>query len=359
MSISTGQFDYPPPKSRRRPTVYQLCLTLSAACVVAILLHLLTVRGQNSGLTFPSGLSSTSPSHGSSVSKNAFVLFLGDYSNGEDHADEDDQYYIGTRVVLYQLLHAPVTRTNTSIPVVILATEDVTPHRIARLRKDGADVRIVEKVKVPGMGEGGRWQDVMTKLRVFELEEFDKVVLMDSDMLIINRMDGIFDDPATDLAVPKADLAPSDEGPLPSSYMLSAQTINDERVHNYPPDPANYYFSGGFFVCHPSAEIFKYYMKILTIPNRFPTELNEQDMLNYAHRRDGPMPWTDFHYTWTTTWPSMREYRKGAHSLHEKWWSDMPDLDPVLKEKWRQAKWEMEIYSAVNDQQGQEVDFLY
>ncbi|MCJ1458587.1 hypothetical protein MMC28_008960 [Mycoblastus sanguinarius] len=340
-------FEVPPPMAKRKPTFYQICLALSGACVIAICLHLLQIgRPQDSGFTVGSG-SSSSLIHSNSGSKNAFVLFLGDYSNGEDHTDESDPYYIGTRVVLYQLLHDPVTRTNTSIPVVILATRDVAPRRIARLRKDGADVRIVDKVKIPSMGEGGRWQDVMTKLRVFELVEFEKVVLMDSDMVIINRMDGIFDDPATTLVAPKSELEPSDEGPLPPYYMLSAQTINNEREHEYPPAPANYYFSGGFFVCHPSVEIFKYYMRILNIPHRFSTELNEQDMLNYAHRREGPMPWTDFHYLWTTTWPTIREYKKGAHSMHEKWWSDREDLDPLLVERWMQAKFEMMVHSAV------------
>ena len=32
------------------------------------------------------------------------------------------------------------------------------------------------------------------------------------------------------------------------------------------------------------------------------------------------MPWTKFNYTWTTTFPTFKEYEMGAASLHEKYW---------------------------------------
>ena len=75
--------------------------------------------------------------------KRAFVAFLEGLDNGKnDTIDEDDVYYVATRVLVYQLLHGPETRTLTSIPVVVMCTKDVAEHKRARLEKDGAIVTV-------------------------------------------------------------------------------------------------------------------------------------------------------------------------------------------------------------------------
>ena len=336
----------PLPNSRKR------LLQSPVAVVVAILLIVsasFSYRYQRQGAnTLPIIESSTSEP----ASKNAYVLFLADYSTAED---ETDDYYTATRVLLYQLLHAPSTSTRTSIPVVILATESVKTAHIDRLRASGADVRVVERIKAaPWMGDvkEPRWRDILTKLRAFELYEFEKVLLLDSDMLLVDRLDDIFSDPATDLLVPNSTLARPDEGPLPNRYMISAQIITNEPTHSYPPVGAPY-FSAGFFLCHPSAEVVGYYQSLIKVRDRFETELAEQDFLNYAHRKEGPMPWQDFDYRWTTTWPSIVEYKKGAKSLHEKWWLRNAGgrvLNSFLREKWERAKFEMEVREVLVDQ---------
>lgn len=287
--------------------------------------------------------------HSKPTSKYAYVLFQADYSN-ELRDDEEDVYYMGTRVVIQQLLHNPKTRTNTSIPVVVLATEDVKPHRLEQLRKDGADVRIVQKIP-PAPWSGGhkalaRWADAYAKLRTFELVDFEKALFMDSDMLVVDRLDSIFQDPATDILTTKTNLGVEDEGPLPAQYMVAAQRAFMWRIHSYPPaEHDSTDFSSGFYVCHPSKEAFAYYLSLLQVPNRVAVDTQDQDLMHYAHRRDGPMPWTDLQYQWTTTWPSLKDYQLGAKTLHEKFWEPIeggPEyMDPELKQLWEDAKSEM------------------
>ncbi|KAL9104296.1 MAG: hypothetical protein Q9163_000737 [Psora crenata] len=282
----------------------------------------------------------------SSRSPYAYVTLLAQHPDLDNKTvpDDQDEYYLAVRTLAYQLLHAPETRTIASIPFVVLATKDIPQHKVDRLRKDGARVEIVEGIHadwlVPGLS---RWRDMMCKLWMFELVEYEKVLFLDADMFIAKRIDGIFTDPATGPLSVNHNLAKHDEGPLPDTYLMAAQAYMEGRSHPYPP-PKTDHFSGGFLLAKPSLKMLDYYLSLLEIEGRFRADAMEQDLLNYAHRRDGPMPWSDVTYIWTTTWPSMKEYEMGAHSLHEKWWDESIVLDLRLRSLWYVARGEMKGY---------------
>lgn len=319
--------------------------TIGSLLVVLVLI--LTLHPLNLARKSPSSLTSSAASP-APQSPYAYVTLLAPNPELDNKTvpDDEDEYFVGTRVLAYQLLHAPTTGTNTSIPFVVLATPDIAESKLERLRKDGATVKVIERISESWLKPGlERWRDVMSKLRMLELVQFEKVLFLDADMYIVERMDGIFSDPTTKPLIPKPELAVEDEGPLPESYIFSAQQYMEGRVHPYPP-PAGDYFSSGFFLCQPSIAMFNYYLTITKIQDRFNSNAPEQGLLNYAHRRDGPMPWTDIYYKWTTTWPSMREYEAGARSLHEKWWDESIILDPDLRQLWYIARSEMEGYYA-------------
>ncbi|KAK3176675.1 hypothetical protein OEA41_008000 [Lepraria neglecta] len=110
--------------------------------------------------------------------------------------NDEDEYFVGTRVLAYQLLHAPNTCTNSSIDFVVLATPDIPKSKLDRLRKDGATVKVVEKIHEKWMKPGlVRWRDMLSKLHMWKLVEYEKALFLDADMLIAKRMDGIFTDP--------------------------------------------------------------------------------------------------------------------------------------------------------------------
>lgn len=263
--------------------------------------------------------------------------------------DDEDEYFVGTRVLAYQLLHAPNTRTNSSIDFVVLATPDIPKSKLDRLRKDGATVKVVEKIHEKWMKPGlVRWRDMLSKLYMWKLVEYDKTLFLDADMLIAKPMDGIFTDSTTVPLKTKPSLAVADEGPFPSSYVFAAQTYFEGRVHKYP-IPSGDFFSGGFFLAQPSIEAFNYYRHLASMEGRFDSNGMEQHMLNYAHRKDGPMPWVEVNYIYTTTWPSMNEYEAGARSMHEKWWDQSLELDPKLRRMWYQARDDMKAFHTARD----------
>ncbi|RDW76140.1 hypothetical protein BP5796_06961 [Coleophoma crateriformis] len=274
----------------------------------------------------------------------AFSAFLAAPSM-DTNDDNDDLYFVGTRLMIYQLLHDPATRTNNSYPFVVLVTEDVVPSKRERLQKDGAIVLAVEKLSLEWAGTRKAWKDVLTKLRLFELYQYDKVLFLDSDTLITRRMDGIFDDSAAQLQQNKGnhspEKAPEDEGPQPATYLFAGNAGSGGFDHVYPPPKGNN-LNAGCMVFRPARDLFEYYLRLAQLKDRFPGRTPEQSLWSYAHRRDGNMPWTQLHYDWNVNWATWNDSLHGIASLHSKFWE--LDHDPKLRDFALSIKWKMEGY---------------
>ncbi|KAI4738347.1 nucleotide-diphospho-sugar transferase, partial [Aureobasidium sp. EXF-8846] len=234
-----------------------------------------------------------------------------------------------------------------SIPFVVLVTENVSEQKRQRLRKDGAVVVAADFIRSDWVKtETSTWQDVMTKLRLWELEQFERICFLDGDTVLVEPLDAIFADPAVEtrgtLTQPAATKA--DEGAMPLEYSF-AGVPEMMRDHGYPPtdehhDYPNYgYLNAGFFVFKPSRAMFDYYMSLLKLDGRFNPQFPEQNLLNYAHRDKGNMPWTHLGNEWNIHYPKVDDLLGGVKSLHDKWWSpEVQDLKPYM-ESWR---WRME-----------------
>ncbi|KAF2222047.1 nucleotide-diphospho-sugar transferase, partial [Elsinoe ampelina] len=244
--------------------------------------------------------------------------------------DDEDGYFLGARVLTYQLLHSPVTGTNLSLPFVVLVTPDVAARKTARLRADGATV-----VQVPRVENGWikaadpRWRDVMTKLRLWELTQYEKVCFVDADTLVTGRLDEVFWDEGTVLRHTRPEGGKGqggereehpDEGSLPRNYMFAAHVDSWGYEHVWPPPLDVEYFNVGFFCFRPDREVFEYYQRVAGLEGRFDPGMPEQNLLNYAHRRGGAMPWARLWEGWNVNWPTEKDYRRGVHSFHAKYW---------------------------------------
>ncbi|KAF3938972.1 hypothetical protein ABW19_dt0203199 [Dactylella cylindrospora] len=287
-----------------------------------------------------------------SNSKVAYATFLAENTYLKDGSakDEDDMYFVATRVLAYQLLHAPETRTNQSIPFIVLVTDAVSESKRRTLESDGATVIYGEDVTLPFWVKTGvtRWKDQFTKLRLLELVEYERIVFIDADTLITRSMDNIFEDPA--VKTPQETLfetrrgeIKSDEAQLPDKYVFSTRpdnALNGERSHPFPPIEGNI-FSAGFWVAAPSFELFDYYYSVMNHWRRFDPHTMEQSLLNYAHRIEGPMPWGRLDYQWSATWPNQADLKGGVASLHEKFWAAGEE---DMKKMWFRTKARMEDY---------------
>lgn len=305
----------------------------------------------NGPLTVPNTRPASNAAAGN-ASKYAYVTLL----SGTVHAEEDlakDNYFVAVRILIWQLLHNPGTRTK--YDVIVMVTPSVTQHRRERLEKDGATVMLVDFVHGTNdhwiTGGDPRWADLMTKFRVWQLTQYEKVLLLDGDSMLRSSLDGVFEDPATevqktDLNHPNATVLPGQK-PFPESYVLAAGSEVWDSNHEFPPFHGGGlkgygYFNAGFFIMKPSLAAFDYYTSLLDIPNSFDPTYMEQNLLNFAHRWDGPMPWKEISYTWNVRCPNENDFEKGLVSMHEKWWDQPYIYDNEKVKQWLRAqRWEM------------------
>ncbi|RMY89468.1 hypothetical protein D0864_06436 [Hortaea werneckii] len=288
--------------------------------------------------------------------KYAYATFLAGDSSAiaEDKVLEHDKYFVATRILAYQLLHAPETKSKHDYPFIVLVTSDVSAEKRERLRKDGAVVW-----EAPAMDAGwvktdvSTWQNVMSKLRLWELTEYERICFLDGDTILTDTMDGIFEDAAAAMQESGQDqeATEADEAAVPSTYVF-AGVPEPKMNHHYPPSDEEGdwynidYLNAGFFVLQPSKELLGYYTSLTTLEDRFDPHLPEQNLLNYAHRREGNMPWKQLDSKWNMHYPSMDDLEGGVVSLHEKWWAPVnADLAPFLL-SWR---WRMEGYYEGNE----------
>jgi alpha-N-acetylglucosamine transferase len=314
-------------EKRRWPLIVNILLFAVATLIVTQLFN--TFRNHGPKRAYVSLLTSTAVGPGSPPEK-----------------DKQDNYFIAARLLTYQLLHAPATQTNTSIPFVLLVTDDVPERQRQRLRLDGATVVPIESVRY-----GLHWIDplyprhknVMSKLRAFSVleEKYDRILFLDLDTIISQRLDGVFDDAAaTTTSLTDRERAAGNENALPDEYVYAG-------VHDrYSPDS---WLNSGFFVAKPNEAIMNHYISLMdSRTGKLDGAGPDQDMLNYAHRMDGPMPWSKLDPKWNINSPRLEEWEGGKyHSIHEKWWN--PTNAKAFDRPLSDLRWEMEEFFKERD----------
>ena len=263
---------------------------------------------------------------------------------------EYDEYLLSARILNYQLLHSRQTGTSSFIPFLILVTPDVPEWKRSNLTDEGALIVEVDKLDTKRMTPlFDRWRDVMVKLRLFQLTEYDRILFLDADTFLLKSLDGVFWDsavkPRNTKSVAKV---MSDEAGLPDSYLFATLPEVQNKIHSYPPVRISY-FNAGFFLFSPSKKLFNYYISLLELERRFDSTYPEQNLLNYAHRENGNMPWLRMSHHWNINLPNSNDVEKGVASVHSKLWAGgnvLEPTEPVLRKRWQLVRDEMERFYA-------------
>ncbi|CRG86544.1 hypothetical protein PISL3812_03551 [Talaromyces islandicus] len=280
----------------------------------------------------------------------AIATFLSEASSPDDSSDED-YYFTAARILAYQVLHDPATKSNrTTIPFLVLVTDEVSDAKREQLQRDGAQVIHGGDIPLTRWTSTGatHWNNQFNKLRLLGMTQYDRILFLDADTILTRPIDGIFNEPqsqaaATSLLVERPKQIRWEEGQPPAEYVFAARSDNGltgQRDHPFPPKETDE-FSAGFWLAAPSVELYQYFLNVMSQYPRFDPKTMDQALLNYAFRRDGTMPWQELNYTWSASWPSMSDVEGGVASLHDRFWTSAPDS---LKERWWGLKKKMEAF---------------
>lgn len=130
------------------------------------------------------------------------------------------------------------------IPFIIMVMPAVAQFKRDQLVKDGAIIMPIEPltlghewIKVDE--QPLRWQEQMSKLHLFKMEQYDRILYVDSDTILQRPLDPIFAAGEPNTTVRRVgdnkDEIMSDEGELPEEYLLASIPEVWGTDYSYPP----------------------------------------------------------------------------------------------------------------------------
>lgn len=92
------------------------------------------------------------------------------------------------------VLHRSLIDTNTQYPFLTLITEDISVDTVSVLDKHHIPYKVIKtKINNPtDVDQSHRWFPTYSKLNIFDQTQYDKVVYLDADMLILRNIDELF-----------------------------------------------------------------------------------------------------------------------------------------------------------------------
>ncbi|KAG8859357.1 hypothetical protein FRB96_004572 [Tulasnella sp. 330] len=206
-------------------------------------------------------------------------------------------------------LHHGMKAVNTKYPIVAMVPPLFDPESRRILQKQGVPIREVQPLSLKEthvLDEfDARFVDTWTKLRVFELIEYERVVLMDADMIVRKNIDDLMDLDLPDGHIAAAHVCacnplklkhyPSDWKPENCAHtpMVAPKCLTHPSQIT-PGSPRPYgQLNSGLVVLSPSQELFKAIEEYLhTSPDVRTFKFPDQDLLSAFFRGQWkPLPY--------------------------------------------------------------------
>ncbi|CAM6105868.1 unnamed protein product [Calypogeia fissa] len=99
-----------------------------------------------------------------------------------------DEFLLGVRV-----LGKSIKNTGTTKDMVALVSKGVTPEAMDLLEADGWIVTQIELLANPNSHRPARFWGVYTKLKIFNMTNYDKVVFLDADTIVTQTIEDLFE----------------------------------------------------------------------------------------------------------------------------------------------------------------------
>ena len=239
-------------------------------------------------------------------------------------------YVPGVRTLL-----ASLQKSGTAYPLVVMVTDGIDDTVRQQLVDDGCQLVDVAPLRPPDDAPDGyanaRFAEVWTKLAAWRLTQFDRVVVLDADMLVVRNMDELFSLELADGAIAACHACRCNPNRI-ASYPASWTPDNCGYTHDSIRPTEDNYLNGGLLVLSPDEAVFDDMVRTLSAVadlSRYP--FAEQDFLNEYYRgRWQVLPYIyNALKTLAFQHPSLWDPAavKNIHYIIDKPWEKTPDPD--------------------------------
>lgn len=176
----------------------------------------------------------------------------------------NNDYFLGTLIFIVSLM-----KTKPKYDTILLHTFDVPKYKIDILKKYYTIVREITYIDIKQTSRK-RFKEIFTKLKIFTITDYEKIIYLDNDMYVNRNLDHVFDEYDTPAGVAiNENLKYNDH-----------EKVKDKKV----------IFNAGFWLIKPSKFIYK---KLFYGLKQFDTSQElEQEYVSYYFNKK----WTNMSY---------------------------------------------------------------
>ena len=173
------------------------------------------------------------------------------------------------------LLKATLDAVGTKYPLIVLLPNRLSDVSMELLKSIGVETRPIDKIYMPKQiyehnksinpRQAEIWKDTLSKFVAWTFEEYDKIILIDCDILVLKNLDDLFEKP----------------------HLTAA--LDGEYFNLWPNFP---HFNTGLVVIKPNKDDFKSFLKFaedldpstVKDDNRQPYPIADQELLNLYYK---------------------------------------------------------------------------
>ncbi|KAM3378178.1 putative UDP-glucuronate:xylan alpha-glucuronosyltransferase 4 [Capsicum galapagoense] len=218
-----------------------------------------------------------------------------------------------------------IIQTKSTRDLVLLADDSISPKSLHGLRAAGWKIKKIKRIRSPHAKKNAYNEWNYSKLRIWQLKDYDKVVFIDSDFVVFRNIDKFF------------------------SYPELSATGND-----------GYIFNSGVMIVEPSKCKFQNLMnkrfevgsynggdqgflnEMFVWWHRWPSKLNTLKIFRNSRHRNLPDDSYTVHYLGLKPWTCYKDYDCNwdkvesqifaSDSAHERWWKVYKKMPMALRE---------------------------
>ncbi|GFP80861.1 putative UDP-glucuronate:xylan alpha-glucuronosyltransferase 5 [Phtheirospermum japonicum] len=247
--------------------------------------------------------------------KDAYVTVL--------HTSED---YVCGAIVLAQ----SILQSNTTKDLILLADDNISPPSLEALRAAGWQTKRIERIRSPYSKQNTYNEWNYSKLRIWQLTQYEKLIFIDADLLVNKNIDQFFVYPQLTAAGNYQKHFFNSGLMLVEPSRCTFETLMEKMM------VVESYNGGdqGFL-----NEMYAWWHRLPALTNYLKVFVDVNDHLHYVNKKDvfavhytGLKPWKCEDEESDCNWDVLKFHRYASNSAHKMWWKVYKSMPEDLRD---------------------------